>query len=115
VQQNRHRRPTAAAVVIDTENMKRWLCRHASEIGVHIIAALAVVGILYVLRWAPKLGCVLRMPVELPVWLLMAIPLVGAGSWLLDRASQAKKRAREASSFERIRKALEERDKPKTQ
>jgi hypothetical protein len=74
-----------------------------------MVAALAVVAILYALGWAPKLGCLLRMRVELPVWLLMAIALVEAGLWLTYRTLRARRRARKSATFDKLVRDLDAR------
>ena len=92
-----------------------WLREHASRILENLLATLAAMAISWALRWAPGFGFLLRTEVRIPVWLLVAVPILVAGSWQLHRRSEAANRARDAWSFDKLVRELDAREKPKNQ
>jgi hypothetical protein len=90
--------------------MKQWLADHGSGIGEKVVAALISTLVLYLLSLVPKLRPLLTLGV--PLWLFLATILAIGIIIVLYRRSAARKRAGQATSFEKIVRNLEARDKP---
>ena len=83
-------------------DVQRWFSEHWSGIAEKAVATLLGAGALYFLTFVPRIGPLLRIYVCLPVWVLLAVPVVAGLIAFLYRRARARRRRSGGHSFEEI-------------